>query len=219
MQAGYVVLKDNSPVKPYAFLLLPTDRVTGIEDSRLWVINGTNYWRAAYENRHYVEQVLKLPLRPTQVGFAANSIYGRSQDQLHIHMTCIRPDVAATLAENVGKLSDKHWTRLPPMAGKTHVYRALLTDDADLSRTDPVRLLASDIYPDGSMLAHTLFMAAVTLPDGRPGFAFLDSEADESVRHGHLSIGSNRASSEELLDDTCAIAKAGSAGQSAQAAP
>jgi CDP-diacylglycerol pyrophosphatase len=219
MQAGYVVLKDNSPVKPYAFLLLPTDRVTGIEDSRLWVINGTNYWRAAYDNRHYVEQVLKMPLRPTQIGFAANSIYGRSQDQLHIHMTCIRPDVAATLAENVGKLSDKHWTRLPPMAGRTHVYRALLTDDADLARTDPVRLLASDIYPDGSMLAHTLFMAAVTLPDGRPGFAFLDSEADESVRHGQGTIGSNRASSEELLDDTCAIAKTGGAAQSAQVTP
>lgn len=215
VDGGYVVLKDNSPAKPYAFLLLPTDRLTGIEDARLWIVAGVNYWRAAYENWRYVEKVLKLPLLRTQVGFAANSIYGRTQDQLHIHITCIRPDVAATLADRIGTLSDKRWTWLPPMAGSSYAYRAILTDDAALARTDPVRLLARDVYPDGSMLPHTLFMAPVTLPDGRPGFAFLDSEAGQDVRHGHGTAASNRGASEELLDDTCAIAKSGIAGRSA----
>lgn len=207
LQAGYVVLKDNSPAKPYAFLLLPTEPVTGLEDSRLWVTGGTNYWRAAYANWRYVEKVLKRPLRPTQVGFAANSIYGRTQDQLHIHISCIRPDVAATLATHIGTLSDRRWTWLPPMVGKPYRYRALLTDDAALARTDPARLLAGDVYPGGSMLPHTLFMAPVTLPGGRPGFALLDSEADQDVRHGHGTAASNHGASEELLDDTCAIAQ------------
>ncbi|WP_066641412.1 CDP-diacylglycerol diphosphatase [Bordetella sp. H567] len=213
-QAGYVVLKDHSPAKPYAFLLLPTDRVTGIEDSRLWVTGGTNYWRAAYANWRYVEKVLKRPLRRTQVGFAANSIYGRTQDQLHIHISCIRPDVAATLADHIGTLSDRHWTWLPPMAGKSYRYRALLTDDAALARTDPVRLLAGDVYPRGSMLPHTLFMAPVTLPDGRQGFAFLDSEADQDVRQGHGTAAGNHGASEELLDDSCAIGRGGVAARS-----
>uniref|UniRef100_UPI0039F005CB CDP-diacylglycerol diphosphatase n=1 Tax=Bordetella sputigena TaxID=1416810 RepID=UPI0039F005CB len=207
LQAGYMVLKDNSPAKPYAFLLLPTEPITGTEDSRLWVTNGPNYWRAAYENRGYVERVLKLPLQRTQIGFAANSIYGRSQDQLHIHVTCIRPDVAAQLAASVGKLSDSRWTLLPPLAGKRHRYRALLTDDAALAHTDPVRLLARDVYPDGDMLPHTLFMAPVTLADGRPGFAFLDGEADQDARHGRYTPAGNRGASEELLDDSCAIAR------------
>lgn len=211
LQDGYVVLKDNSPAKPYAYLLLPTDPVTGIEDSRLWVTGGINYWRAAYENWRYVEKALKLPLRPTQIGFAANSIYGRTQDQLHIHISCLRPDVAATLARYVGQLSDRRWTWLPPMAGRPYAYRALLTDDAALARTDPARLLASDVYPEGSMLPHTLFMAPVILPDGRPGFAVLDSVAGQDVRHGQGSAASNRGASEELLDDTCAIAKGGAA--------
>ncbi|WP_156774130.1 CDP-diacylglycerol diphosphatase [Bordetella bronchialis] len=207
LPGGYMVLKDHSPSKPYAFLLLPTDPVTGIEDSRLWVTGGPNYWRAAYENRGYVEKVLKRPLHRTQFGFAANSIYGRSQDQLHIHITCLRPDVAATLARSVGRLSGTHWTLLPPMAGRGHRYRALLSDDATLARTDPARLLASDVYPDGSMLPHTLFMAPVTLADGRPGFVFLDGEADQDARHGRASAASNRGVSEELLDNSCAIAK------------
>jgi CDP-diacylglycerol pyrophosphatase len=206
LRTGYVVLKDNSPAKPYAFLLLPTDRITGIEDPRLWMTGQPNYWRAAYESRGYVEKVLGIPLRRTQIGFAANSVYGRSQDQLHIHVSCIRPDVAAALARNVGNLSDKRWTLLPPLAGKAYRYRALLTDDAALARTDPVRLLARDVYPDGSMLPHTLFMAPVTLSDGRPGFAFLDGQADEDARHGRATASSERGASEELLDDSCAIA-------------
>lgn len=209
LQTGYVVLKDYSPAKPYAFLLLPTDRITGTEDSRLWMTDTPNYWRAAYENRGYVERVLGIPLRRTQIGFAANSVYGRSQDQLHIHVTCIRPDVAKALADNVGRLSVKQWKPLPPMASKAYRYRALLTDDATLARTDPVRLLARDVLPDGSMLPHTVFMAPVTLPDGRPGFAFLDGQADEDARHGRATAASERGASEELLDDSCAIARGG----------
>ncbi|ARP84034.1 hypothetical protein CAL12_26605 [Bordetella genomosp. 8] len=208
LRAGYVVLKDNSPAKPYAFLLLPTDRITGVEDPRLWMTGTPNYWRAAYENRGYVEKVLGMPLERTQIGFAANSVFGRTQDQFHIHVTCIRPDVAAALAREVGILSDRRWNWLPPLAGKTYRYRGLLTDDATLARTDPVGLLARDVYPDGSMMPHTLFMAPVTLPDGKPGFVFLDGEADENARHGRPTPTGDRGASEELLDDRCAIAGA-----------
>jgi CDP-diacylglycerol pyrophosphatase len=215
---GYVIIKDNSPTKPYAFLLLPTDRITGIEDSELWVDDGPNYWRAAYENRLYVEKLLKVVLRPTQIGFAANSIYGRSQDQLHIHIGCVRPDVAALLAGNMDQLGDKQWTRLPALPGMRYTYRALLTADAALAQADPFRLLANEVYPQGSMLPHTLFMVGVTLSNGQPGFAFLDSQADDKVRSGKGVDASDWGAAEELLDDTCAIATGGGSQASQQQA-
>jgi CDP-diacylglycerol pyrophosphatase len=203
LQNGYVILKDNSAKKPYGFLLLPTASVTGIEDPHLWVLNGPNYWKFAYENRLYVAQTLKHQVPPTQIGFAANSIYGRSQDQLHIHIGCVQPEVAQLLSSHMNELSDKLWTWLPRMLGQDYQYRALLIDDASLATTDPFRVLANDVYPNGVMLRHTLFMVPVTLPSGQPGFAILDNQAGGDVRHGFMADDSDWGSAEDLLDYKC----------------
>jgi CDP-diacylglycerol pyrophosphatase len=53
------------------------------------------------------------------------------------------------------------------------------------------------------MLRHTLFMTAVTLPNGQPGFVLLDTQADDDVRHGRGKEGSNWGSAAELLDLAC----------------
>ncbi|ANN77495.1 CDP-diacylglycerol diphosphatase [Bordetella flabilis] len=199
---GYVILKDNNPSSPYEFLLLPTASVTGIEDSRLWVLDGPSYWQYAYENRHYVTDLLKPP-KTARIGFAANSIYGRSQDQLHIHIGCVQPQVITVLSRHMDELSATQWTWLPRMLNRKYQYRALLVDQKSLSVTDPFRALAGDVAPDGSMLRHTLFMTAVTLPKGQPGFVLLDTEADDDVRHGRGKEGSNWGSAAELLDLAC----------------
>jgi CDP-diacylglycerol pyrophosphatase len=203
LQNGYVILKDNSADKPYGFLLLPTASVTGIEDPHLWVLAGPNYWKLAYENRLYVARTLKRQVPATQIGFAANSIYGRSQDQLHIHIGCVQPAVAKLLSSHMNELSDRFWTWLPRMLGQEYQYRALLIDDAALAKTDPFRVLANDVYPNGAMVRHTMFMVAVTLPNGQPGFAILDNQAGGDVRHGHMAADSDWGSAEDLLDYKC----------------
>jgi CDP-diacylglycerol pyrophosphatase len=176
--------------------------VTGIEDTHLWVLDGPNYWQYAYENRHYVTDLLKPP-KAAWIGFAANSVYGRSQDQLHIHIGCVQPEVIQVLSRHLDELSETQWTWLPRMLNRNYQYRALLLEQKALQATDPFRVLAADVAPDGSMLRHTLFMTAVTLPNGQPGFVLLGTQADDDVRHGRGKEGSNWGSAAELLDLAC----------------
>jgi CDP-diacylglycerol pyrophosphatase len=192
LAAGYAVFKDRNGIGQY--LLIPTDRVAGIESPQLVAPGAPNYWQAAWQARGYLEQALQAPLQRQQIGLAINSVSGRSQNQLHIHIDCMQPGVATTLAVERNALGDQ-WSDLPlPLAG--HHYRARLIDDAALATTDPFRLLFDDIQPRGEVMAdQTLLLTGTTLPGGRPGFILLNN---------HVRPGDN-ASAEELLDHSCSV--------------
>jgi CDP-diacylglycerol pyrophosphatase len=193
---GYALLKDRVGVAQY--LLIPTARITGIESPALLLADGPNYWRAGWAGRTLVEDALGVPLPRDGIGLAINSRYGRTQDQLHIHIDCMRPDVVAALRAQRDGLGPQ-WTGLPVrLAG--HRYRALLVDDATLAHTDPFALLADDVRARGeSMGAQTLLLTGIELAGGRPGFILLSDQA---------GLG-DLASAESLLDHGCALAAPG----------
>ena len=92
----YAVLKDaNGPTQ---YLLLPTARIVGIESPALQAPDAINYFAAAWDARRFVEEALGHDLPGDRVGLAVNSVLARTQNQLHIHIDCIRADVRATLA-------------------------------------------------------------------------------------------------------------------------
>ncbi|CAM2139813.1 CDP-diacylglycerol pyrophosphatase [Pararobbsia alpina] len=191
--AGYALLKDINGVAQY--LLIPTTRVTGIESPLLLDPQAPNYWVDAWNARSYVEQKLNAPLRRDEVGLAINSASGRSQNQLHIHIDCMRPDVMQTLVAHRDAIGTQ-WRDFPePLAG--HTYRARVMDEATLERDNPFKDLAADIAARGETMGdQTLLVTGTTLANGAPGFILL---AD----HVH---GFDRASSEELQDHDCKIA-------------
>ncbi|WP_250535370.1 CDP-diacylglycerol diphosphatase [Caballeronia sp. AZ10_KS36] len=190
---GYAVLKDIVGVAQY--LLIPTARVSGIESPALLEPDAPNYWRDAWNARHYVEDALRRRLPRDEMSLAVNSASGRTQNQLHIHIDCLADDVAEALRE-AGPGIRTHWTPLPVRL-RGHRYRALRIDDADLSRTDPFRLLAATVAQEGgSMGDQTLLLVGAERSDGAPAFFLLND---------HVGPG-NLASSEELQDHTCALA-------------
>ncbi|RKP58700.1 CDP-diacylglycerol diphosphatase [Pararobbsia silviterrae] len=194
MRGGYALLKDINGVAQY--LLIPTRRVSGIESPALLDADAPNYWPDAWHARSYVEQKLDVPLRRDEVGLAINSASGRTQNQLHIHIDCMRPDVADALAAQRGTL-DAAWRTLP-VALEGHRYRARVIDEATLERDDPFKALAADIASRGEAMGdQTLLVTGTTLADGQPGFIVLNDRVD----------GLDRASSEELLDHDCTIAR------------
>lgn len=193
LAGGYVVLKDI--VGETQFLLMPTLRISGIEDRAILAADAPNYFADAWQARHDVDQRAGHDLPREDFALAINSVYGRTQDQLHIHIDCIRPDVRLALAQHAATVSDD-WTVFPvPLAG--HPYRAIRITGADLGNTNPFRLLAATV-PQADMGRHTLVLAGATF-DGRPGFILLDGKAD-------LATG-NRGSGEELEDHACAVAR------------
>jgi len=192
---GFAVLKDIVGVAQ--FLLIPTARISGIEDPAILAPDAANYWDDAWKARTFVDDRLHTSLPRDAVSLAINSSVGRTQDQLHIHIDCIRPDVRAAIVANLDKV-DSVWTPFPiPLAG--HTYRSVRINQDTLDGVNPFRVLAdSDPRAKGDMGMHTLVLVGEIFADGNNGFVLLDDHAD-------LAAG-NRASGEQLQDHTCAVA-------------
>ncbi len=188
---GFVVLKDRGGVAQH--LLMPTDKITGIEDPKILEPGAANGFARAWEARRFVEARLGRALPREDVSVAVNSIYGRSQDQLHLHVDCIYAGVRDALKAEAPVIGLR-WSA--PIAIAGHAYRIRRIDGADLGATNPFRLLA-DTLPGAAaaMGGWTLVLAGETAPDGRPGFYLLAERADPARGED--------ASGERLQDHAC----------------
>jgi len=192
LPAGYVVLKDR--VRGPEVMVMPTSRVAGIEDPAARGPAAPNYWQGAWLARRYVEQFAGRRLPRDDVAMAINSVYGRSQNQLHIHVDCIHRDVKEALAANLARIGSA-WSGFT-LDLHRHRYRAMWLAGADLAGRNPFDLLADgDPAARADMGRETLVVAPVTRPDGVPGFVLLASMAEHRVGgEGH---------GESLLDNRC----------------
>jgi CDP-diacylglycerol pyrophosphatase len=199
LAGGYAVAKDIKGATHY--LLIPTARVTGIESPDLLRSGSPNYFRDAWAARNLLEKSAGRPIPRDEVGMAINSIWGRSQNQLHIHIDCVEPQVQAALAAHHGEIGAR-WSHLPfRLMG--HHYQARWIDGEDLGTNDPFKLLAhADPAARVDMGRQTLVVIGAKRGDGAPGFIALAGHADDDdLGHG-----------EELLDHSCAVLSAVSVG-------
>ncbi|MGN6818630.1 MAG: CDP-diacylglycerol diphosphatase [Sphingomonas sp.] len=188
---GYVVLKDRVGASQY--LVMPTRLITGIEDPQLLASGATNYFDPAWRVRRLVDQRLGTTLTRDDIGVAVNSIYGRSQDLLHLHVDCLRIDVRDALHARLAAVG-RHWSAPIALAG--HGYYALRLDGNDSVATDPFVALAQGLrVPPGEMGAWTLVLAGATFSDG-PGFVLLAARADPAAGYD--------GSGEDLQNHACA---------------
>lgn len=192
---GYVILKDQ--VGRYQYLVIPLDRISGVEDPALQADRVPNYFARAWDAKRYVEAALHGRRPRDQLMLAVNSRYGRSQDQLHIHIDCVRTDVHEVLQRLLPTLGDQWQKLVRPLPPFGHVYDARWVDGASLS-VDPFKSLAATLPAGDAMDFHGLAVVGARSPDGRPGFILLSIKA--SLDQG------NRGSAEELEDHQCAIA-------------
>jgi CDP-diacylglycerol pyrophosphatase len=198
IESGFAILRD--PREGTQFLLVPTTRISGIESPIVRRPHATNYFADAWEVRSYINGALHQTLPRDGIGLAINSAVSRSQDQLHIHLSCIRPDTLEALHKNEGKIGD-HWAVLNvPLSG--HYYMAIWVTGDHLSPHNPFKLLAETL-PDAArdMGNHTLVVIGFTRSDGTKGFVILADQVNKG--RGDLAFG------EELLDHGCHIARAG----------
>ena len=189
LAAGYVVLKDR--VGDTQFLVMPTARISGIESPEILAPDAPNYWSAAWQARRFVEERAHRALPREAISLAINSPSGRTQNQLHIHVDCVRSDVQTALRESADAIGST-WAPLPVrLAG--HDYMAMRLTQRELAGTNPFVLLADGIPgARGDMEHYTLVIV------GDPaGFVLLAGRATGIT---------NRGSGEELQDHACAAA-------------
>ena len=193
---GYAILKDIVGATQY--LVIPTARVPGIESDLLLAPDAPNYFGDAWRERGFTEQAAGYPLPRQAISLAINSAFGRSQNQLHIHIDCIRTDVAAALQRQLGAIGDS-WAPLPePLVG--HPYQAIRVLAYALDGANPFALLADGV-PGAreAMGEQTLVVVGAEFADGRPGFIILTDRINPAM--------GDKAAGEELQDHTCALAQ------------
>ena len=192
---GYVVLKDRVGATQY--LLIPTARVPGIESALLLAPGAPNYFADAWRERGYTERAAQHPLPRQAISLAINSAFGRSQNQLHIHIDCIRTDVAEVLQRQLAAIGDSWAPLSEPLVG--HHYWAMRVPADTLDGANPFMLLADGV--PGARMAmgeQTLVVVGAEFAGGYPGFIILTDRVNFAT--------GNKASGEELQDHDCTLA-------------
>ena len=192
---GVAILKDINGIAQY--LAIPTRSVAGVESPDILDPAPPNYWRAAWAARAYLNARLPHELPRDAIGLAINAASRRSQDQLHIHIDCVAPQVRAALdAYRANLTADWH---VLPFALEGRRYWARRLDSVDLSDAAPFQLLAQGVVgAKGDMAEETLVVIGATFARAVPGFILLADHADPGAG-GH---------GEDLLDAKCAVAAA-----------
>ncbi|MGH1588121.1 CDP-diacylglycerol diphosphatase [Methylobacterium phyllosphaerae] len=178
-------------------VVMPTDSVSGIEAQVLQGPRGAAYWRAALAARHYVSDALQGRLPVSAVGLEVNSVDGRSQDQLHIHLDCMHRSVMAALKVHGGGIGET-WAPFPVPLEEEHYLARRVPADA-VADFNPFAAL-SDV-PGWRGRLHDATFAAV--------------EADPADPRGGMILLAYRepeASAEYLMDHSCRIASPRRAG-------
>ena len=174
-------------------VLVPTRRVSGLESPDLLQPAGPNYWEYAWEARSYLSNATGAPLPRDLVGLAVNSAQARTQDQLHIHIGCLQPEVRAALKLRQNAIGPT-WSKRPlVLAGRR--YYAMRINGETLADANPFAILADGIpSARADMASQTLAVAGAEFRDGQSGFYILTSR----------SLPNDPAASEHLLDYGCA---------------
>jgi len=194
-EKGFAILKDIG--SEAQFLLVPTARVPGIESPVILTPDAPNYFADAWEARRYIDEALHRTLPRDEIGLAINSAPGRSQDQLHIHVACVRSDVHEALREHEASIGNR-WAPLD-VSFVGHHYQAMWVAGERLGSHNPFRLLAEG-FPGATrdMGDRTLVVIGSSRANGALGFDILE---DHVNRESH-----DLANGEELLDHACRIA-------------
>ena len=179
----YVIIKDNAPTKPDAYLIIPTIKVTGIEDSRIFELPVVDFWAYGWSRSK------QYPGQPApRTGLAINSKYARSENQLHIHISCARADVSQTLESRDIPMYPAQDVTLP-LGPHGRPYDAVKVTGLS-GANSPFEVIqdipgVKDSMPDESI-------AVIGSPKAGEYYVV-------NTRHH----GSDRGDAEELLDETC----------------
>lgn len=176
---GFVLLKDDDPKKPFAWLLVPSTDVTGIEDPAVFQAPVADFWAIGWA---FAGEIVPAP--PEGRALAINSKAGRSQNLLHIHISCVPLALRDALAKtDIGP----RWRAQPFLTVDGQAFNVRTVE-----RLDPSPFLLLRDLPGAAEEMAEQSLAVI----GKAGGGFFlvtDSTAPGVV-----------AETEALLDETCA---------------
>jgi CDP-diacylglycerol pyrophosphatase len=187
--AGYAVIADEGGGAHY--LLVPTQTMTDLNSGELLDPDTPNYFAQAWNSRDVLSKFAGHEIPRRAVGLAMGIARFSEQDQFHIHVECLRQEIAKALRVSAADITNA-WS---PLVLEGSTYQAMRIMSDDLGATNPFELLAS-LNADARrhMVDYTLVVAGMQFK-GEPGFVVLAGTGP---------------SGELMLDSTCAGGGAGS---------
>jgi CDP-diacylglycerol pyrophosphatase len=156
------------------FLLIPTARRVGIESAELMRDEEPDYFGDAWAARERVIEAAERPVRPEELGLAVNSRWGRSQDQLHIHIDLVRPEVRDAIGRWLREQASS-----PDIELYGHTYR--IVHAASLQRPSPFQRAGA-----GATAQQREMNTIAVVSDGASGFYVLIGHVDPGrLDRGH----------------------------------
>jgi len=192
---GVAILKDLNGVAQ--MLAIPTRRISGVEDSQMLAPDAPPVFADGWKAKTLVEARLGGRSLPREaIALAINSQYARSQDQLHVHVDCVRVDVIEALQAYAPAL-DAEWRAMTvPLDGR--VYFARRIDSNDLLQHEPLLRLVADGLPEaGARMGAVSFAVVGAEFEGKPGFVLI-ADLFSLEGGGHA---------EDIEDHNCSVAK------------
>lgn len=190
LQTGYVLLKDiNGPLQ---YLLLPTAKMSGMESPELLQSKTANFLWLAWQERNVMSVRRGTHVSDDIISLTINSATGRSQNQLHIHISCLRSEVRDQLNQYANAIH-ADWETFPvSLAGNQYIARKVTT--TEFSQHSPFMMLASQV-PQARENMGRYSLAMAQLKDGE--WIVLATERN--------LLRFNLASAEQLQDHDCRL--------------
>ncbi|MGF1987183.1 MAG: CDP-diacylglycerol diphosphatase [Nostoc sp. ZfuVER08] len=185
----YVVANGSNPVE---YLLLPTDKIEGIEDPNISRSNSIPYWQYAWEEaRKYVPTKKPQVQYRNQYGLAINSQQARNQDQLHIHMSCIKQSVSMQLETDDNQIPNGNFNNFILTLENNQYNIMKLDNDSLTNNNNPFYLVNRSLASSQKMADQSIAVVGRR----RGGYYILNTESDATKGY--------KAAAEKLLDEDC----------------
>lgn len=183
-EPGFAVIR--APGQTTHVIVTPTDQIPGIESPLLLRPSAGGYWRAALAARRFVVEASNGRASLDVVGLALNSERTRSQDQLHIHAECVRPDVLQAIRAQAGEIGPA-WRPLSRPVDRDRLFARAVT--AATIAHDNLFALLSELPGSGDDLSHVT--------------ALVVASGTDKDRFYMMAGSSRRRTIEGYLDESC----------------
>ena len=178
-ESNYTIINPKDGIGK--LLLLPNNNIHGVEDALLFEQSTPSYFYIAWENRYLIEKKIESNigyaehLKPQDYLFSLNAVQSRTQDRLHIHMTCVNEDYQKKLqAHNNLKSYSFNWSKLPftiqnPYSKQPMNFIARKITLTDIQKNKVHRIIKEEVgyrYPNFGIavwpITGTEFLLAIT---------------------------------------------------------
>lgn len=170
---GNVVLR--APLQDET-ILVPTRKITGVEDPFLQSPEAPNYFDAAWRARTFLKTADGRAPERDDIALIVNSIIVRGQDQLHVHIGCLLPYARRSLAAAAPRIPIGEWARIGPIVPHT-MFWGYRIRGADLAKVEPFRLVADAFASRAKGRGDLTIMVAGARVEGDDEFLILASYA------------------------------------------